>query len=229
MKSKGKKVKGKAKGNISELARKYADKPTKGNLKNSGIKFGVELLALLAGGALSAGLGGFGKGYVSIGAGLVSIGAGNYFGDPTKLSSILGASMVGYGIGRINEHKALSENTSLQGLDGAKSKLGEGFSRFASELKSVLGIKPKEETATDSGGNADESVGSIDTSILDQFDDLNRIEAIKFDEEQQRRADFENELKDNLYNSSAIENPVEGIDDEEFSYGEFDDVDISTF
>lgn len=210
-KAKVRAVKRKAGGKISKMANSYANKKSPGNWIHSA----AEVATVIAGGGLSAGLGGFGKGYVSIGLGLASIIGGNFIKDPTKLTSVLGASMIGYGVGKINEHQALSNNSSLQGLDGAKSKLGEGFSRFASELSTVFGVKKK-----------DSSVGSLDLSILDEFDNLNEMEAIRFDG-QRSDQDIANEIASALVEPAEDEYGIEGFEREEFSYAAFDDVDLT--
>lgn len=224
--SKKKKVRAvakKAKGTIGRVAQRYADANTKGNWH---MMLG-ESLTTVAGSGLSGALGGFGKGYVSIIVGLASIVGGNLMKDPTKLSTVFGASMIGYGIGKYEEHKALANSSGLEGLDGAKSKLGQGFSKFVSEITSMVGMKKTEESQP---GETEGAVGSIDVSVLDQFEDLNRMEAIRFDEQQREMEDVEQDIESAFLDTSDEDDEDEDLEGvvEEFAFAQYEDADLST-
>ena len=197
------------KGWVSRQANKYADMKTvsattgKIDFKNTTIKTLTEIGTVVGSGYLSYGIGGFLNGYATPGLGLALIVGGNLLGDPTKLMSIAGAAMLAYGIAKSEDNKVLAKNSSLQGLEGAKSKIGEGFTQFTTDLLAVVGIDKTE----------DKEVGSIDLSVLDQFEDLNEAEAIR----------FQSEGSSSIQAYDQGDDSLESLEQEEFAFAQYSD------
>jgi hypothetical protein len=147
---------------------------------------------------------------------------GKVFDDPTQLSSVAGASMIGYGIAKFEDNQKAAKDPDLKGLEGAKSKFGEGITRFSNEILAVIGIKKKgsEEQKTD------ESIGSLEDSILDDFEKMNFMEAKRFDDEQ-RASEFNDEISQLVMPDFDGEQEVEGFEQAEFAFSQFDDVDFN--
>jgi hypothetical protein len=154
----------------------YNSKPTgKGNIANTALKSVVDgILAAPLGGAMGAA-----SGIWSIPLGLLLIGGGHYFQDKSGVIRIVGAAAIGYGIAKALENKEASKSASVNGLgatDAIKSRLGN----FKDEVMAAYYLDRIFKKDTTKSIESDGSVGEIDLSVMDIFDDFNQQEADEF-------------------------------------------------
>lgn len=221
----------KAKKNIFK---KYSDAKAHGNIGVSAMKMAVEGVVAASAGA---GVGAL-TGKWSALVGVISLGIGEYLGDDTNLSKAAAAGMIGYGIGSAvhsNETAKSINGAGLQGFgavkEGAKQRLmhfKDGWMK-AFFLDKIVGAKDDlDTTQTDDG-----TVGAIDMSEFDVFEDLNRQEAIKFEEERAQAEEFmldsgEDEtddlpIQEDEYDQLLVQE-IDALDGNEYA-----EVDFSTF
>ncbi|MCR9171922.1 MAG: hypothetical protein NXI10_05490 [bacterium] len=175
------KSKGKTKGNIFN---KYADAKGKGNIKNSALKMGVE--GIVAAGA-GAGVGALiGRGAAVVG--VLGLGLGEYFGDQTNFSKVASASMIGYAIGssmHSSETAKTINGSGLQGFGAVKEGAKQRLTHFKDSwmkaffLDKLVGGQSDSDTSRMDDG----TVGAVDMSEFDVFDEINEQEALRFEEE----------------------------------------------
>lgn len=239
VKKAAKKVQAKGKG----IFKKYNDASAKMKVGPTAMKTAVEAGLVSGGGAGIAAL----IGRFSPLVGVAIIAAGNILGDKTKLSMIAGASMIGYGIAKSKyfeaEAKKAEAKKELDGFslgivkDQAKNRLIDFKESWMKAFFLDKLIKPKEDKGA--GNNTGESIGAIDLSALDVFEDFNRQQAIKFEsdrvlQEDQSFIDTSDEIDDNFNELSqfdreenGLENDLEGV--EMFSMIDEGIIDFSTF
>jgi hypothetical protein len=142
------------------LAR-YNGASAKKNMKVTALKTGVGVLSASSGAGMAALIGNF-----SPIAGLVLIGLGNFLGDKSGLLSIAGAATIGYGLAKAGENRT-SENTVKDRMVNFKNDWLK-----ATYLDKVFN---KGETKEDGV-----EIGSVDSSVLDQFQQRIKESAVKF-------------------------------------------------
>jgi len=194
----------KEKKNKKNLLQRYNDADAKKNVKYTAMKSGVDLVV---GSSAGAGLGAL-LGIWSPLAGFLMIGAGHYFGDKSGVLRVAGAATIAYGIAKAAENRAATEEASVNGIslgslaEGAKGRLINFKDNWlkAFYLDKLTG-KKKEETIEDS----DVTVGAIDLSDLDMFEDMTKETAVKFELQRLKNED-----------SFDVEEEEEFEDEEEF-------------
>lgn len=184
------------------IFQKYNKREAKKDALNTLMKTGVDVIgASVVGGTLGAL-----TGKHAVWFGLAMIGTGHFFGDKTGILRVAGAGAVAYGVAKYNE------NTAVNGLGAQPTDAKTRLNAFKHELLSSFyldKIFKKKDTVTSSTTTADAdgtTVGSIDLSSLDFFEDFNQQEA------------------DEYHEKLALENNgVAGtFDDEEFAYSIID-------
>lgn len=164
----------------------YNARETKGNFTNTGIK---TLVDVIVGATVGAGIGAV-SGKQSKWIGLGMIGLGHYFKDESGILRIAGASAIAYGIAKHFENEELAGTVQGISLAGESEKAKTRLTQFKDEVmasyyldrifKKADTISPIE-TST-------ETVGAIDLSSLDFFDQFNQQEADEFEMNRERRS-----------------------------------------
>lgn len=180
------------------IFRKYIEAKGKGSLKNSSIKTGVEGLV-----ATGAGMGvGAMIGKYSPLVGVLLYLGGEYMGDETNLTKAAAAGMIGYGVAKIWDHDSMVGKVSMDGVSfgAVKDDALERLTDFKNSwLKAFmldkLFTKDNESDDKKHEEEPDESMGSVDTSALDLFENLNHQQAVQHANEIIRIEEDE-ELKD---------------------------------
>ena len=153
-------------------------KRTKTNAKVIALKTGVDLVSsTTVAPAIGAGLG-----VLAPIAGFILIGLGHYLGDKSGLLRLTGAATMGYGIAKAIENRNAPE-ASL--VEGAKTRLINFKNDWLNAFYLDKVFKAKAETET----TEDASIGAIDLSALDVFDDLNQQSAQNFELQQELSAE----------------------------------------
>ena len=148
-------------------------KRTKTNGKVIALKTGVDLVSSTAvAPAIGAGLG-----VLAPIAGFILMGLGHYLGDKSGLLRLTGAATMGYGIAKAIENRNGPE-TSL--VEGAKTRLINFKDDWLNAFYLDKVFKAKEVAES----TEDASIGAIDLSALDVFDDLNEQSAQQFEMQQ---------------------------------------------
>ena len=146
--------------------------------------------------------------------GLALLAGGHLLGDKSGILRVVGASMMAYGIAKAQENRAASEAGSVNGLgslSGAKDRLLDFKDNFLKAFYLDKLTKKKEDPAA-----IDETtMGAIDLSALDAFEDLTKQSAYNFElkrvlEEGETEDDFEEE--DIFEEDEIYEDDLEGLD-----------------
>lgn len=147
------------------------------------IRSGMDITGALAGGLLGAAIG---KNSALFGLGVLV--TGNFMGDKTGLYKTIGASMLTYGVAKFLQESGTA-NKSVQGLSGTEG-VKERLGKYKDELMSAFYLdkifKKKSNgttgtTAARAADEEDESVGALDLSALDFFEDYNHQQANEFE------------------------------------------------
>jgi hypothetical protein len=154
----------------------FNNKPTgKGFEGNTALKSVVDVIAgVPLGGAIGAA-----SGIWSLPIGFLMIFGGHYFKDKSGIIRIAGAAAIGYGIAKAIENKEAAKSASVNGLgatDAIKSRLGD----FKDEVMAAYYLDRIFKKDTTKSVETDGSVGEIDLSVMDIFDDFNQQEADEF-------------------------------------------------
>jgi len=186
------------------------------------IRSGVDVGGALAGGLLGAAIG---KNSALFGLGVLV--TGNFMGDKTGLYKTIGASMLTYGIAKFLQESDTA-NKSVQGLSGTEG-VKERIGKYKDELMSAFYLDKifKKKTSGGSTGSTaaraaeddDESVGALDLSALDFFEDYNHQQANEFEINQNYD---QGALSD--YSISAAPFDDDDDEDESISYAIIDDM-----
>ena len=192
----------------------YNAKETKGSFSNAGLK---TLVDVVLGATVGAGIGAV-TGKQAKWVGLSMIGLGHYFGDRSGVLRVAGASAIAYGIAKHFENEQIATSVNGFTLAGESSKAKTRLTQFKDEALATFYLDKifKGGTSTntaDSSTNADGSVGAIDLSALDFFDNFNRQEADEF-ESQNAIAGYSGYDDDNEELSLAPEFAYSIINDE---------------
>jgi len=195
----------------------------KKNGKVTAMKSGVDLvLGIGVGTALGAG---FGLAAPFIGPGLIVL--GHIIGDKTGVIRIAGASMTAYGIATAMANRAAADAASIDGVslgsvvNGAKNR----FVQFKDSWMHAFYVDKliNKDTATEITTDKEEvTVGAIDMSSLDVFDQLNKESAIEYESNQMA---LENETEEDQFSFDQEEEFEQS--EEDFSELE-EDIDLST-
>ncbi len=209
-KGSGHKLKAKGKNFISA----YNAKETKGSFSNAGLK---TLVDVVLGATVGAGIGAV-SGKQAKWFGLGMIGLGHYFGDKSGVLRVAGASAIAYGIAKHFENEQIASSVNGFTLAGESSKAKTRLTQFKDEALATFYLDKifkggASISTADSSTNADGSVGAIDLSALDFFDNFNRQEADEF-ESQNAIAGYSDFDDDNEELSSAPEFAYSIINDE---------------
>ncbi len=174
MKNKDKKEKKNGKKNV---LRRYNEADAKGGVKITAMKTGVDLLL---GVGVGTGLGAV-SGIFSPLLGFILIGVGHYFGDKSGVLRMAGASAFTYGVARAIENRASASAASVEGIsfgavtEGVKGRLVNLKDNWmhALYIDKLIGAY-----STTTEKPEETSMGAIDVSVLDVFNDINRKSAI---------------------------------------------------
>ena len=148
-------------------------KRTKTNGKVIALKTGVDLVSSTAvAPAIGAGLG-----VLAPIAGFILMGLGHYLGDKSGLLRLTGAATMGYGIAKAIENRNAPETSTVE---GAKTRL----INFKDEWLNAFYLDKVFKAKEDAESTEDASIGAIDLSALDVFDDLNEQSAQHFEMQQ---------------------------------------------
>lgn len=208
------------------VLQRYNGAEAKKNVRNTAMKTGVDaVLGTSAGAGLGAAFG-----IWSPLAGFLMIGAGHYFGDKSGVLRVAGAATIAYGIAKASENRAAAEVASVNGIslgslaEGAKDRLSNFKDNFlkAYYLDKITGKKKEAVDAT---------VGAIDMSELNAFEDLIKESAVRHElktiqEEDSIDEDFVEEEEIDEYETEIIDDgELEGMNyaliDEEYDFSTF--------
>jgi hypothetical protein len=169
----------------------YNEKPTgKGQAGNIALKTGVDLLGVTGGGLTAAAAGGW-----SVPLGVVLIIIGHRVEDKSGILRMAGAASLTYGVAKYFEFKEAKEKAAVNGIEGLAGVSAGIKSRLTNFKNEIMGayfldkiFKKGDEKETrkmevDTPENV--TVGAIDLSALDMFDDFNQQEADEFEASQQ--------------------------------------------
>lgn len=180
------------------------------------IRTGMDVGGALAGGLLGAAIGKYAALF-----GLGVLVTGNFVSDRTGMYKSIGSGMLVYGVAKVLQ-EGDTANKSVQGLSGTEG-VKERMVKYKDELMSAFYLdkifKKKTSgttTAARSADEDDESVGALDLSALDFFEDYNHQQANEFEINQQSSADYSI--------SAAPYDEDEDDHDEQFSYAIIDDM-----
>jgi hypothetical protein len=182
------------------------------------IRSGVDLGAALAGGLLGAAIGKYAALF-----GLGVLVTGNFVGDKTGLYKTVGSGMLVYGVAKVLT-EGETANKSVQGLSGTEG-MKERIGNYKDELMSAFyldKIFKKKTTGTGSAAarsaadEEDESVGALDLSALDFFEDYNHQQANEFE--------INREASDYSISAAPYDDDDEDDHDEQFSYAIINDM-----
>lgn len=189
-----------AKGYIDNFNAKEA----KGNISNTGLK---TLVDVLLGATLGAGIGAVtGKQARFVGLGMIFL--GHYTGDKSGVLRVAGASALAYGIAKYFENETLAGTVNGVTLQGETTKAKTRLTTFKDEVLATFYLdkvfKKKDSTGDDTADNtttsqASTTVGSIDLSALELFDDFNHQEAEDFHAQLSASPDFEQDDYEDEY------------------------------
>lgn len=183
------------------------------------IRSGVDVGGALAGGLLGSAIG---KNAALFGLGVLV--TGNFVGDRTGLYKTIGSGMLAYGVAKFLQDSDTA-NKGVQGLSGTEG-VKERLGKYKDELMAAFYLdkvfkKKSDGSDTDTASKGeDESIGALDLSALDFFEDYNHQQANEFEFNQGYQQDA---LPD--YTVSAA--PYDDEDyapDEDFSYAIIDDM-----
>lgn len=180
------------------------------------IRTGMDVGGALAGGLLGAAIGKYAALF-----GLGVLVTGNFVSDRTGMYKSIGSGMLVYGVAKVFQDGGDTANKSVQGLSGTEG-VKERIGKYKDELMSAFYLDKIFKKKTDSTTAArmvdedDESVGALDLSALDFFEDYNHQQANEFEINQQSSADYSI--------SAAPYDEDEDDHDEQFSYAIIDDV-----
>ena len=180
------------------------------------IRSGVDVGGALAGGLLGAAIG---KNSAFFGFGMLV--AGDLVGDKTGLYKTIGSGMLVYGVAKIFQGDDGTANKSVQGLSGTET-VKDRLVKYKDELMSAFYLdkifKKKSDDTTTTKTVGDDSVGALDLSALDFFEDYNHEQANEFEINQ----GYEREALPDYSISAA---PYDDDDtDEDISYAIIDDM-----
>jgi len=186
------------------LLEKYKSTKTKGNIGGTGLKSVVDLVV---GAALGAGIGAS-SGKAALPIGVLLIAGSHYFDEQTGILRVAGSATVAYGIAKAVENKNLADQESVNGfsLAGESSKAKHRLENFKDEILTAFYLDKvfkKKEESEDLVIDTNQSIGSVDLSTLDVFEQDNKNQAIQFE--------LDNNGLDEL--SEDLE-----MDDEDFSF-----------
>lgn len=153
------------------------------------IRSGMDIGGALAGGLLGAAIGKYAALF-----GLGVLVTGNFVSDRTGLYKSVGSGMLVYGVAKVLQDGGTA-NKSVQGLSGVEG-VKERIGNYKDELMSAFYLdkifkkKTDSTTAARMADEEDESVGALDLSALDFFEDYNHQQANEFEINQQSSADY---------------------------------------
>lgn len=202
-------------------------KKSKLNVKNFALKSGSEIVTSAAGMGAGAGLGIYAP---WVGGGLILL--SNFLDDRTGLLSVFGSSMFSWGIAKAIENRNASEDETVNGLgftDGAKRRLIDFKDNFIKAFY-IDKLMKSDNSESGSDSESDQSVGAIDLSSLDVFDEMSKESAINF-EVRKARQEMESDSMD-LLDEDFDEESSDFLDEDElqglnFAFVE-DEIDFAT-
>lgn len=214
-KKKDKKNGGKGK-NVLE---RYNNAKAEKNVGVTAMKSGVDMLiGTTAGGIIGA----FAGRYSPI-AGIILFGVGHYFGEKSGILRVAGAAATAYGVAKAIENWKSGEDDSVDGFTlagaakGAKERLIDFKDNWLKAFYLDKLISKKEES-TDSD-ESEATIGAIDLSALDVFEDMNKQSAVQFELQRIKKED-ENSLEEPLddefeeedtYEEDFIDDDLDGL------------------
>lgn len=205
----------KKKGN---LLKRYND----AGVRTSNNKINGKVVALKSGvdlgvSTLGAGLGALGGIFSPI-AGVALILAGHFLNDKSGILRMAGAATMAYGIAKAADNRMASQNQSVNGIslgsvtEGAKNRL----INFKDNWLQAFYIDKLTGSKKESLPAEDQTIGAIDLSSLDVFEEMNKESAINFELSQRgEQVSFEEE--------DEFEEEMEMEDAEDFFEEEFED------
>lgn len=217
------------------MSKRRKSLPTKGGSKNTFLKrlsdhedkrtstklirSGVDIGGALAGGLLGAAIGKYAALF-----GLGVLATGNFVGDKSGLYKTVGSGMLVYGVAKIFTEGGTA-NKSVQGLSGTEG-MKERIVNFKDEFMSAFYLdkifkKKTTTTGTTAARSAadedDESVGALDLSALDFFEDYNHQQANEFEINREASSDYS-------ISAAPYDEDEDDDHDEQFSYAIIDDM-----
>ncbi len=177
----------------------YNAKPTgTGYAGNTALKTLVDAAIGVPAGVLLGGA----AGLWSLPIGVLLIAGGHHIKEQSGLVRIVGASAIAYGIAKNIDFKAAAKQAQVNGiggLAGATQSLKERVQGVKSDLMAAYFLDRIFKKGDDDGTVAakiaafadDETVGAIDVSALDFFEDYNQQEADEFQDQQQYGFEFD--------------------------------------
>ena len=168
--------------------------PGTGNAGNTAMKTLIDVGVGVPVGVLIGGA----AGLWSLPLGLLLIGGGHHLKDQSGISSLVriaGASAIAYGVAKNIDFKAASKQAQVNGvggLAGATQGMKDRLQTVKADLMAAYFLD-RIFKKNNTGGTTskmvdidddDDSVGAIDVSALDFFDDYNQQEADEFEEQQ---------------------------------------------
>ncbi len=167
----------KKKNKKKNIIKKYNDARAKKNLKVTGMKTGVDLVAGVGVGTLA----GSALGSLSPFIGILLMGIGHFAGDESGVIRLTGASMAAYGLASAVENRNIAQATTVNGIslgsvtEGTKTrllKLKENW-KHAFYLDKIGGKK------TDV--SAEKAFGAIDMEALDNLEAMVKRSAVQYE------------------------------------------------
>lgn len=190
--------------NSGSMLEKYKAKKTKGDIANTGIK---TLVDLVLGATLGAGLGAT-SGRAAVPVGILMIAGSHYFEEETGVLRAAGAASIAYGIGKAIEHKTIAQNQAVNGfsLAGETSKAKTRLSQFKDELMSAYYIDKVFKKKEDDTESQTKQIGSIDMSVLNEFDrDIAQKAFLREESEDVEYEEFEDENEEEDFDPQESE------------------------
>ncbi|MBI3237707.1 MAG: hypothetical protein HYZ43_02500 [Flavobacteriia bacterium] len=180
------KFKKKAKrGGLGGLLDAHAETPTKNKVGESAKK---TLVDTLAGATFGAGIGSL-VGNFSIPAGIIIIGISHYTEEKSGILRLAGSSAIAYGIAKFIENQNASKSAGVNGLEGQGELIKARLTKFKDEVLAAYYLdrlfkKKETETPKEVKSEIQEpTIGEIDLSALDIFEEYNHFQASEYERE----------------------------------------------
>ena len=227
----------KKKGN---LLKRYND----AGVRTSNNKINGKVLALKSGvdlgvSTLGAGLGALGGIFSPI-AGVALILAGHFLNDKSGILRMAGAATMAYGIAKAADNRMASQNQSVNGIslgsvtEGAKNRL----INFKDNWLQAFYIDKLTGSKKESLPAEDQTIGAIDLSSLDVFEEMNKESAINFElsqrgeqesfeEEEEFEEEMEMEDAEDFFEEEFEDQESEGLEGLSYAIMDEDEIDFS--
>lgn len=189
-------------------------------------KTGTDALSATLASGLGSAIGNF-----SVPAGILVLLYGHYSKEQSGMFRIAGASLIAYGIAKVFENREAAKSAGVNGLSGQGELIKQRLTRFKDEVLAAYYLDKlfkKKETppappapaAKSSELDSTETIGEIDLSALDIFEEYNYHQAGEYEREQQQD-DYDDE--DEAALTAENPSPVFGL------YDHNDEPDFSRF